>query len=176
MIAMGLIGSKPLASLSSGLLARKGQAKPAMRPQTFGPAASLEDLGWNDMGQPAISPPADPVPLPPVLVERDALAAKIVAPECEPKPKPKPEPKAETPVTPATVARIGRESAVQAARGKAAFTLRLDPARHVRLRLASAVANRSAQALVVQALDQLLATMPEIEALVARLPVKEATR
>src|SRR6476661_10411783 len=52
--------SKPYASLSSGLLARKGGAKPAMRPQGFnnfgnnslggGFGGSLEDLGWNDMG------------------------------------------------------------------------------------------------------------------------------
>jgi len=42
---------KPFASLSSGLLARKGAARPAMRPQGFGQgAAGLEDLGWNDMG------------------------------------------------------------------------------------------------------------------------------
>ena len=47
------------ASLSSTLLARKGGAKPAMRPQSavLGPvdgvaaAANLEDLGWNDMGE-----------------------------------------------------------------------------------------------------------------------------
>src|SRR5919202_1125430 len=46
--------AKPFASLSSGLLARKGAAKPAMRPQGFGSfGGSLEDLGWNDMGQPA---------------------------------------------------------------------------------------------------------------------------
>src|SRR5437660_5042178 len=43
--------AKPFASLSSGLLARKGAARPAMRPQGFGQGASgLEDLGWNDMG------------------------------------------------------------------------------------------------------------------------------
>src|SRR3954462_4071984 len=43
--------TKPFASLSSGLLARKGAAKPAMRPQGFGSfGSSLEDLGWNDMG------------------------------------------------------------------------------------------------------------------------------
>ena len=42
---------KPLASLSSGLLARKGAARPAMRPQGFGQVGgNLEDLGWNDMG------------------------------------------------------------------------------------------------------------------------------
>ena len=40
--------SKAFASLSSGLLARKGQARPAMRPQGF--ATSLgaqDDLGWD---------------------------------------------------------------------------------------------------------------------------------
>ena len=41
---------KAFASLSSGLLARKGAARP-MRPQGFGQVGSgLEDLGWNDMG------------------------------------------------------------------------------------------------------------------------------
>lgn len=52
------------ASLSSTLLARKGGAKPAMRPQSaaLGPvdgasaAANLEDLGWNDMGEDAPAP------------------------------------------------------------------------------------------------------------------------
>ena len=46
------------ASLGPTLLARKGGAKPAMRPQ-IAPlpgvvppkAEQLEDLGWNDMGQ-----------------------------------------------------------------------------------------------------------------------------
>jgi hypothetical protein len=39
--------ARPFASLSSGLLARKGAAKPAMRPQAY---AGFDDLGWNDMG------------------------------------------------------------------------------------------------------------------------------
>ena len=55
---------KAFASLSSGLLARKGAARPAMRPQGFGQVGSgLEDLGWNDMGfeppKPAIAPVRD---------------------------------------------------------------------------------------------------------------------
>ena len=55
---------KAFASLSSGLLARKGAARPAMRPQGFGQgASSLEDLGWNDMGfeppKPALAPVRD---------------------------------------------------------------------------------------------------------------------
>ena len=41
--------ARPFASLSSGLLARKGAAQPAMRPQGFG-GQGFEDLGWNDMG------------------------------------------------------------------------------------------------------------------------------
>ena len=42
-------------------------------------------------------------------------------------------------------------------KGKAAFTLRLDPERHLKLRLACAVDGRSAQQIVTDALDQLLA-------------------
>ncbi|MGH6658967.1 MAG: hypothetical protein ACREBK_06980, partial [Sphingomicrobium sp.] len=52
---------KPFASLSSGLLARKGAARPAMRPQGFGQSgAGLEDLGWNDMGFEAPKPAEAP--------------------------------------------------------------------------------------------------------------------
>lgn len=44
--------AKPTASLSSGLLARKGAARPAMRRQGLGGhiASPHDDLGWNDMG------------------------------------------------------------------------------------------------------------------------------
>jgi hypothetical protein len=53
---------KAFASLSSGLLARKGAARPAMRPQGFGQVgAGLEDLGWNDMGFEAPKPALTPV-------------------------------------------------------------------------------------------------------------------
>jgi hypothetical protein len=178
---------KPLASLSSGLLARKGQARPAMRPQGFasmipgGAPALLDDLGWNDMGSaaepvaepvlaPVIDGPAEPAPVPPVLVAREALKEEIEAPVAR-----RPDPVVATPpvaaISLATAARIGRDSARQTKKGgKAAFTLRLDADRHLRLRLASAVSNRSAQLLVAEALDQFLATMPEVEALIAQLP------
>lgn len=53
-------------------------------------------------------------------------------------------------------------------KGKAAFTLRLDPERHLKLRIACAVDGRSAQQFVTQALDELLAAMPELDAMVAR--------
>ena len=154
------IASKPLAALSSGLLARKGQARPAMRPQGYAsltPATPLEDLGWNDMGS------APEPELPPVLVERAALKEEVeqvaqVAIEPEPV---APEPVAVAPALPAPRV-VGQ--------GKAAFTLRLDAGRHLRLRLASAVTHRSSQALLLQALDTLLDTLPEVEALARQCP------
>ena len=76
---------KPQASLSSGLLARKGQARPAMRPQGFSGfgnlAEAIDDLGWNDMDGAA---PMPAVAEPPVLREREALKAEIEAPHVEP--------------------------------------------------------------------------------------------
>jgi hypothetical protein len=48
---------------------------------------------------------------------------------------------------------------------KAAFTLRLDSERHLKLRLACAVDGRSAQQLVTAALDQLLECMPDLDGL-----------
>ena len=144
---------KPLASLSSSLLARKGDARPAMRaPDTSAPLAEADDLGWNDMG-----------PVPPVLVEREALKVEIEA-----------QPVAVTSVSIATATRIGRETALKARGAKVAFTLRLDTDRHLRLRLASAVTNLSSQQLVTQALDAFLNVLPEVDALVAQLPPANA--
>lgn len=159
--------SKPLASLSSGLLARPGTAKPAMRPQAFN--TSLEDLGWNDMGQlaPAVpaTAPAAPVssptvrapavrttPLPPVLAERAKLAGAVAKAKSRTKP-------------------VAADAGAGAR--KAAFTLRLDADRHLRLRLASAVDGRSSQQLVVQALDAFLAALPEVEALARQVPANQ---
>lgn len=159
---------KPLASLTSGLLARKGAAQPAMRRPMLGfgraaPAVAQDDLGWNDMGYDL--PPADvqptaalpltpmPVPVPPVVKEQRKLAEQIVnriAPEPENKP-----------LAPPRIAGGGR---------KAAFTLRLDPDRHLRLRLACTVEGRSAQQIVTRALDQYLETLPEIDRLAQQLP------
>lgn len=198
---------KPLASLSSTLLARKGQARPAMRPQGFGGFGAIpgahDDLGWNDMGhgeahqapEPVYAPP---VMVPPVLRQREALqeefetpaafgepeeftatepveAAQPIEPEpvaeSEPEPAPVVAPRAAAPVvtvSPATAARVARET--QTKQPKAAFTLRLDYDRHLRLRLASACLNTSAQALVTEALDALLQSLPEVEDLVRQLP------
>ena len=158
---------KPLASLSSGLLARKGQARPAMRPQGFASLASLahagDDLGWNDMGDAAAAP------VPPVLVEREALQEELTR-QPEPEAPAVVAPVAEVDVSVATATRIRRETAH---RRKAAFTLRLDEERHLRLRLASATRNRSAQQLVTEALDAFITAMPEVEALIAQLPARK---
>ena len=55
---------------------------------------------------------------------------------------------------------------------KAAFTLRLDPDRHLKLRLACALDGRSAQQLVTSALDALLERVPELDSLAAKAKPK----
>jgi len=55
-------------------------------------------------------------------------------------------------------------------KNKAAFTLRLDEERHLRLRLASAVSGRSAQQIVTGALDAFLESLPEVGELARHLP------
>lgn len=52
---------------------------------------------------------------------------------------------------------------------RAAFTLRLDPERHLKLRLASTIGGRSAQQIVTDALDAFLSDMPELTALAAQV-------
>ncbi|MEO5495047.1 MAG: hypothetical protein ABIR08_13590 [Sphingomonas sp.] len=190
---------KPFASLSSGLLARKGQAKPAMRPQGFtggytSLAGNMDDLGWNDMGQ-AIEPDADVYPIheneivappegvPPVLAQRRQLKEELEAPVIDAvaddhqvaieAPTP-PEPASvvslvSRPVSVATANRLARETRHKA---KAAFTLRLDEDRHLRLRLASALSGRSAQMLVTEALDAFLESVPEVDDLARQVPVR----
>jgi hypothetical protein len=156
------IEPKPFASLSSSLLARKGQAKPAMRPQGFAgfgfaqTNVAHDDLGWNDMGHEAAPVSADIVPIhadmqpeaepeAPVVVhqQREEIAREL----------------APAPVA-APIAQPARAKLVRAApgsKGKAAFTLRLDPERHLKLRLVCAVEHRSAQQVVAAALDAYLA-------------------
>ena len=224
---------KPFASLSSGLLARKGAAKPAMRPQGFGQMGmGLEDLGWNDMGhshqaptnsyephepaqlpehvpssiaaltpaprqspqpraaeevppqpamqapppqpvaQPAPPPVAQPAP-PPVVEQQRAVEAAFAEPEQQHTAEPpaavipeRPEPaRAARPQTP-----VGRQRSAPGDKAKAAFTLRLDPDRHLKLRLACAVTHRSAQQIVTEALDEFLSSIPGIDAIASHVP------
>ena len=173
--------TKPFASLSSGLLARKGMAKPAMRPQGFGHFGGMEDLGWNDMGRtaPALTPEPEAAPLPerkpssiaaltpgpvvdaetpPVVEQQRDLAERFTAPQPVAPAVEKPAP---APVS-AQEVQLPR-SRVSGSKAKAAFTLRLQPDRHLRLRLACAVTGRSAQMLVTEALDSYLDTLTELD-------------
>jgi hypothetical protein len=267
---------KAFASLSSGLLARKGAARPAMRPQGFGQVGSgLEDLGWNDMGfeapKPALSPVRDdhhdafgdelsepalrnplaaltpsglsPIASPvhdqqaeiadrfsdyteessdeeyvdetaelydpeveaaisddedeeeelvldaPLLSSKPGRAAVMpVIAAIEPVAEPEAASVAAPFALPAAFAPVAladnrnlaphspRPRAASGSKAKAAFTLRLDAARHLKLRLACAVTGRSAQQLVTEALDQLLGSMPELESMADRAPPKRASR
>jgi len=218
--------AKPFASLSSGLLARKGAARPAMRPQGFGQVGQhgLEDLGWNDMGfEPPKAveiardsshdafgddvvehPRAHPTGLTPVqspvhdqqadladrlgandVEEEVDETAEVYEPETEAEEAPAPvaivakveapAPVAVVKVAPPAPAPRRFASRVRAAPGskaKAAFTLRLDTDRHLKLRLACAVDGRSAQQIVTDALDQLLDRMPELDAMAAKAKSK----
>jgi len=194
---------KPLASLGPSLLARKGAAKPAMRPQAPGftavkaSAQSLEDLGWNDMGEEdaaanhtaevlQLTPsPHNPEaeaktdkgsPKPKVRTMHEELALRLAESGQDPEDLPAiPLRKKETLVdhnpqaAPATRPRSEASRASDAFSRRAAFTLRLDAKRHLKLRLASTVRNRSAQQLVTEALDRFLNDIPEIEALAAQV-------
>jgi hypothetical protein len=217
---------KPLASLSAGLLARKGGARPAMRRQPLGSgpaptnAVGYDDLGWNDMGydvdpdqsgEPArmldLKPlltgsvlahnveaeqaledsvgheltdavaedyaaedygadafEAETHEIPEIVRQQESLIDRVaaVARKVEARPEPKPK----------------KEKAPRAlrAREKAAFTLRLDAERHLRLRLASAVTNRSSQVILTDLLDEYLSSLPEIDAMASRLPAARPTR
>lgn len=220
---------KVFASLSSGLLARKGAARPAMRPQGFGQGGgSLEDLGWDDLGfeppkpvetslrddthdafgeeleqHPLRNPVAALTPVQsPVHNQQAEIAGRLSANEefseqdlseegeeldetaelYDPEehlevPPAVVEPAVVEPVVAAPVAapvrapaarRAPRPRAAPGSKGRAAFTLRLDPDRHLKLRLACAVGGRSAQMLVTDALDALLRSMPELDAMASK--------
>jgi hypothetical protein len=201
---------KPFASLSSGLLARKGAAKPAMRPQGFGHmGAGLEDLGWNDMGHgpspmpngfaypneplehvpssitaltPAPRPNVretdedmaeeqalePPVSEPPVFEQQRAIAESFAEP-AQPAAPIRPVRKRDA-SSAGVVALPRRPRQAAGAKDKAAFTLRLDRERHLKLRLACAVTHRSAQQIVSEALEIFLEAMPELNALTGNLP------
>ena len=193
---------KPFASLSSGLLARKGAARPAMRPQGFGQWAAasrgsrLERHGLRtaQAGRRAVAtttmtrsarrsttsrgpsdgPDAGPFAGPYQQAEiADRLARRgrpdedfdETAELFETSPS-----RSRSGQLPASgrrsrlaargsqrsapaPRRAPRPRAAPGSKAKAAFTLRLDPARHLKLRLACAVGGRSAQLIVTDALD-----------------------
>jgi hypothetical protein len=170
--------NRPVASLTPTLLARKGGARPAMRPQVAplrqfdnNAARQLDDLGWNDMGNDADDTDSRPeqrsaeivelnpgLELPaarhPEVLRQRAEMAERISQKSAPKPAQRP------PAPRRSVLNDGR---------RAAFTLRLDAERHLKLRLACVTSNRSAQQLVLEALDQLIGDMPEVVELAAKV-------
>lgn len=145
------------ASLGPKLLARKGGARPAMRPQ-LGPAMSdptqvaklaeeqLEDLGWNDMGDDdADAETANTSPI--VRRQQRRLEERVLA----------------------HAVMTGREQGPAGKTRRTAFTLRLDRERHLKLRLAATIKGVSAQVLVTEALDSLLAEFNELDGIAARI-------
>lgn len=165
---------RPAASLTGSLLARRGGARPAMRRPTLGGVqigfatgftadSHSDDLGWNDMGD---APGAVPVPIAPGRIENGAEPAPVspakqqlqsLAEQMSIRLKAT---KAVKRAQPASLASEAR---------KAAFTLRLDAERHLGLRLLSAVSKRSAQQLLVEALDGLIANDEKVRALADQL-------
>ncbi|HWJ69055.1 MAG TPA: hypothetical protein VNS79_03270 [Sphingobium sp.] len=173
---------RPAASLTGSLLARRGGARPAMRRQ---PVISLhatghahEDLGWNDMGEDSGAAEAaasmilaepdvaqvetearaagDEAHASPIARQIDLLAARMATSTRKPPSRTG---------LPASLADTGR---------KVAFTLRIDAERHLRLRLLSALTNRSAQHLLTEALDSMIAQHEALAALVDQVEHKPA--
>ncbi len=229
--------AKPFASLSSGLLARKGGAKPAMRRPNIqvtpnhGSENGQDDLGWNDMGydvdpdisneapaeKPLFNPLAKAVetPKPEVKQQQERIAAQLQAKPNEEDSDSSPaslhnidnKPVALHPtvnnqsvaddsgdtqsdISPTSLNNVNKQISKPAAnlhkpavkksnikktvtkKSKAAFTLRLDPERHLKLRLACAINNISAQKFVTEALDQKLNEMEEINQLSGQIAEK----
>jgi hypothetical protein len=203
--------AKPMASLSSGLLARKGDAKPAMRRPVIqnsgvAPGAMQDDLGWNDMGYDVnpdqslpmdhdhdlgFNPLANAVPevKPEVRQQQERIAEQLqvqaeeagvsdldeaFAAPVVPMPAPVLATKSAAPKVAAPKASAPRPRAAPGSKGKAAFTLRLDADRHLKLRLACAVSNRSAQQIVTAALDIFIESFPELSKLAEHVPGKKS--
>lgn len=161
------------ASLSPKLLANKGGAKPAMRSQMAGfeksamfPDQNLEDLGWNDMGEASDDAArdaanSDPAP---VMGEVISLNDHLHAQDRANKPRDA----AHTP-SQSALAKKHQQTAVIKSGKRAAFTLRLDSTRHLKLKLAATMLDMSAQQIVTDALDAALSAMPELDQMAARI-------
>ncbi len=154
--------TRPIASLTPGLLARKGGARPTILSQLHlmqqsGEATARQiddDPGFDDMGDEG--QPVSP---------HTQYVAEVVAIKSEVQRQQE-----------QLATRLGegvkrsplRRSALAEGRS-AAFTLRLDAERHLKLRLACTLANRSAQQIVTDALDHMLASLPDVAELAARV-------
>lgn len=162
--------TKPFASLTGSLLARKGAARPAMR--------SHVSLDWAGI-EPAVAEPAaaEESPLGEALPLAPSLPlAEVVALEEAGEDDNRPEVLRQIAQLSAV---MGRKVAANRRAGldvehlpgrKVAFTLRLDPRRHALLRACCTAERRSAQSLLVEALDRLVDATPGLEEVLAQLP------
>lgn len=133
------------------LAAAVPEAKPEVRVQQERIAAQLNDHAHDDYDGEAAEASKEEV-----FGEAEAFTAPAPAPVVAPVAVP--------------VRRSAKVRAAPGSKEKAAFTLRLNSERHLKLRLACAVSNRSAQMLVTDALDAWLDSMPEIGQLAANVP------
>jgi hypothetical protein len=166
---------------------------------------NLEDLGWNDMGHgsapamlrarkrrehvpssiaaltpaPKLSDPAGANGMPVPFEQQRAIEETFTPASAQ----------AEAYERASRLLRTGRAGAIAeivpmpprprrapGLKEKAAFTLRLDSERHLKLRLACAVKHRSAQQIVSQALDEFLESLPELDAMTRQLPSRSAAK
>ncbi|GFM29986.1 hypothetical protein [Novosphingobium sp. PY1] len=172
---------RDFASLSPRLLARKGGARPAMRPQDTSKFTAggipidphkMDDLGWNDFGQGhGGGTGAAPAPRPAsrLTANRPTLAHSEQAPARNHDESggvhEVPDVLRQIEQLAHRIHRSEPPARTMPEGRRAAFTLRLDAERHFRLKMAGVVLNRSAQVLVTEALDKYLSEMPELFAL-----------
>ena len=147
--------SKPFASLGPILLARKGGARPC--PQSALGEPPLESANDEDEGMDFADDPAR-YERPAIKHQQEHLLHRIAD--------------ANDAALNRHLSAIDREETGR----RVAFTLRLDAERHLRLRLASAVTNRSSQVILTDLLDDYLASLPEIDAMASRLPAARPVR
>ncbi len=141
--------SNSFASLGPMLLARKGTAKPAMRAQltqndrTATLGDDFDDLAESQsaLGWNDMGMDDSVVPL---RIANDSAGSPVAK------------------------GGKARQKAIQQGR-RAAFTLRLDVERHLKLRLASTMQDCSAQELVTEALDRFLSDIPELDSIAAHV-------
>ncbi|HEY6815749.1 MAG TPA: hypothetical protein VI168_09445 [Croceibacterium sp.] len=156
-----VVASKPVAEVRSEVIASK--PVPEVRSEVIAtkPPRPVVEAAASE---PALETPA---PKPLVRSIHEELAEMLERGETEYQVTKTKQPKAAAVKAPAPLpepAPAAIEDHAEANR-RAAFTLRLDAKRHLKLRLASTVRNRSAQQLVTEALDRFLRDIPEVELL-----------
>lgn len=131
---------------------------------SIGPCANVQPLN-EAVGQPVQHA------VPEVHLQQQAIEQVWIEPV-----ERSPEGEAPAAVPLSTVRKAPAARARAGSRGNFAFTLRLDPQRHLRLRLASAASSLSTQQILIALVDDYLSNHPEIDAFAAGLPTtKRAT-